>query len=111
MGIATLILGLLPTILKNIPGISAKIQQIITDITASTSAVLASGVTSQPSINTVLAAWLGVINALKADPTFPQNALGSLAQVEKIVQATLLEDETLAKSIDWSKLQPITPVP
>ncbi len=109
--LATIILGLIPTVLKNIPGISATIQQIIADISASIAAILGSGAITQPSVNTILSAWAGVIAALKNDPSLPADSLAAIAQLEKIVQATLLQDAVLAKSIDWSKLQPITPMP
>lgn len=108
--LVTIIVGLIPSILKNIPGISSGIQQLIADVSGSVAAVLGSGAVTQPSINTILAAWLGVINALKADPTLPADALNAVAQLEKIVQAVLTQDAALAKSIDWTKLQPITPV-
>lgn len=106
----TIILGLIPTVLKSIPGISSGIQQIIADITASVAAVLGSGAVTQPNVNTILAAWSGVIAALKNDPNLPATSLAAVAQLEKIVQAVLLQDATLAKAVDWTKLQPITPV-
>src|SRR5271157_3135955 len=110
MPIITLILSLVPTILNSIPGISATIKQIITDITASATAVIGSGVISRPNANTILSAWLGVITALKSDTSLAPVALAQLAQLEKIVQSVLVQDAMLAKSVDWSKLQPITPV-
>lgn len=59
----------------------------------------------------MLAAWLGVVNFLKNDPTLPATALAAVAQLEKIIQAVMVEDAALAQSVDWSKLlQPITPV-
>ena len=85
-------------------------QQLIADVANSVAAVLGSGAVSQPSFNTVMAAWLGVIQALKQDPSLNADALNAVAQAEKIVQAVLLEDAQLAQSVDWSKLQPITPV-
>lgn len=108
--ILTIILGLIPTTLKAIPGISAGIQQLIADISGSAAALLGSGTISQPSANTVLAAWLGVINVLKADPNLLGASLSALAQLEKIVQAVLTQDAALAKSVDWTTLNPITPV-
>ena len=110
LAILTIVIGLIPSVLKGIPGISAGIQQLISDVGASVAAVLGSGVISQPSVNTILLAWAGVIAALKADPTLPADALNAVAQLEKIVQAVLTQDAALAKSIDWTKLQPITPV-
>jgi len=107
----SIILGLIPTVLKSIPGISAGIQQIIADISASVAAILGSGVITQPNANTILSAWLGVVTALKADPTLPASSLAAVAELEKIVQAVLIEDAALAKQVDWSKLLPITPVP
>jgi hypothetical protein len=106
-----IVIGLIPSILKNIPGISSTIQQIIADVASSVSAILGSGVVSQPSVNTVLAAWLGVVTALKNDPNLSPSALAAVGEAEKIVQAVLLQDAVLAKSIDWTKIQPITPVP
>lgn len=111
LALVTLMVGLIPGILKGIPGISAKIQQIIADVTGSVSAVLGSGAVTGPNLNTVLAAWLGVVNALKNDPSLPANALSAVAELEKLLQSVLLEDSALAKSVDWSKIQPITPVP
>ena len=105
-----IIIGLIPSVLKGIPGISSTIQQIIADVTASVAAVLGSGVVTQPSVNTVLAAWLGVITALQKDPSLPASSLAAVAQLEKIVQAVLTEDAVLAKGIDWTQLRPITPV-
>lgn len=111
MTIWMILIGLIPSILKNIPGISSTIQQLIADVTSSVAAILGSGVVSQPSANTALAAWLGVVTALQNDPTLPASSLTAVAQVAKIIQAVLTQDAALAKSVDWSKLQPITPVP
>jgi len=105
-----MILGMVPTVIQNIPGISAGIKQLIADITASVSAIMGSGAITQPSANTILLAWLGVINALKSDPTLPPASLAAVAQLEKIVQSVVAQDAVLAKSIDWTKLLPITPV-
>lgn len=110
MTLAVFLLGLIPGLLQNIPGISAALKQIIADVTSSAQAVLSSGVVSGPSVNTVLAAWLGVVNALKADSSLPAATLGLLAQLEKIIQSVLSEDAKLAVAIDWSQLLPITPV-
>lgn len=108
--ITTLIIGLIPAILKGIPGISATLQQIIADVTSSVAAILGSGAVTQPSVNTALAAWAGVISALKNDPSLPSTSLSAVGQLEKIVQAVLTQDAILAKSVDWTQLQPITPV-
>lgn len=107
----TLIVGLIPSILKGIPGISSTVQQLIADITSSVAAVLGSGAVTQPNVNTIMAAWLGVVTALKNDPNLPQTSLSAVAQLEKIVQSVLLQDSALAKSVDWTQLNPITPVP
>lgn len=110
MTLALIILGLIPTVLKNIPGISSTIQSLIADVTNSVTAIIGSGVVSQPSVNTVLAAWLGVITALKADTNLPASSLTPLLQLEKIVQSVLTQDAALAKAVDWSTFNPITPV-
>jgi len=108
--LTTLLLGLFPVVLKGIPGISSTIQQIIADVTASVAAILGSGVVTQPSVNTAMAAWAGVIAALKNDPALPASSLSAVAELEKIIQAVMVQDAVLAKGVDWSKLQPITPV-
>ena len=105
-----LFLNLIPAILKGIPGISAALQQVIADITSSTAAILGSGVVTQPSVNTILAAWLGVINALKADPNIPPTALTSIAQLEKAVQAAIANDAQAALQVDWSQTHQIASV-
>lgn len=110
MSIAILLLNLLPGLLAGIPGISDKIKQIIADVTASASAVLASGVVTGPSVNTVMAAWLGVITALKGDPNLPANTLNAIAQLEKAVQAALTNDVTASTQVDWSKIVTIATV-
>lgn len=108
--IASLLLGLFPVVLKNIPGISAKLQQLITDVGNSLAAVFSSGILTQPSVTTALSAWAGVIQALKADPSLPASSLAQIAQLEKIVQAVMMEDAKLAASVDWTQFNPITPV-
>lgn len=108
--LTTLLISLFPVVIKNIPGISAKVQQLIADVSAATAALLSSGALTQPSVNTALAAWSGVIAALKNDPNLPADSLAAIAQLEKIIQAVILEDAQLAKSVDWTKLTPITPV-
>lgn len=110
LAILTIILGLIPTTLKAIPGISTGIQQLIADITASVTAIIGSGAITQPNVNTILAAWMGVISVLKSDPSLPTASLAAIAELEKIVQTVLVQDAALAKSVDWSKLLPITPV-
>lgn len=110
MTLAALLLNLLPTLLGNIPGISATLKEIIKDVTASVAAILGSGVVSGPSVNTALAAWAGVIATLKNDPNLSGTALTTLAQAEKAVQAALLADEAAAKAVDWTLLAPIQPV-
>jgi hypothetical protein len=99
-----LLLGVLPGLLSGIPQISAKIKQIITDVTASAAAVIASGVITGPSVNTVLAAWLGVVTALKADPNLPINMLNAIAELEKAIQAALINDVQASQLVDWSKI-------
>jgi uncharacterized membrane protein len=105
----TIIISLIPTILKGIPGISSTIQQIISDITASVAAILGSGAVTQPNVTTIMSAWAGVVAALQKDPNLPATSLAAVAELEKIVQAVLTQDAVLAKGIDWTKLQPITP--
>ena len=100
----SLLLTMLPTVLGGIPGISTKIKQIIVDITAGGAAIIASGVVTGPSVNTILAAWLGVIQALKADPNLPQNTLSAIAQLEKAVAAALMNDVQASAAVDWSKI-------
>ena len=106
----SLILGLLPTVFKSIPGISSTIKQIIADVTASTTALLGSGVFAKPDLSSILAAWQGVIAALKSDPNLPADSLSAVGELEKIIQVVVAEDAALATSVDWTKLNPITPV-
>lgn len=110
MSTAILLLGLLPGLLKGIPGISAKVLQLIADVSGSVGALLGSGAISQPSVSTALAAWLGVINVLKADSSLNQTALNALGQLEKAVQAAITEDAVAAKAVDWTQVNPISPV-
>lgn len=110
MPLAILLLNLIPTVLGNIPGISATIRQIITDVTSSAGAIIGSGVLSQPSVNTILAAWSGVLSALKNDPNLPSTSLGAISQLERAVQAALLQDSKAAQSVDWSLIHPMTTV-
>src|SRR5882724_1885712 len=110
MPLAALLLSLLPGLLQNIPGISAAVKQVIGDVAGAGGAILTSGVTSGPSVNTVLAAWLGVINVLKTDPNINQNTLAIITQLEKILQNVLAQDAALAKSVDFTQFHPITPV-
>lgn len=109
--IIALLLQLFPVVLKNIPGISTKLQQIISDVTASVAAVLGSGAITEPSVTTIAAAWQGVVEALQNDPTIPPAALAQVNQLEKIIQAVMLQDAKLAASVDWTAFHPITPVP
>lgn len=110
MSLAILLLNLIPGIFAGIPGISASIKQIIADVSGSAAAVLASGVVSGPSVNTILAAWLGVINVLKTDPNLPANTLNAVAQLEKAVQAALANDIQASASVDWTKIVTIATV-
>lgn len=110
MPIAILLLNLIPTVLGSVPGISTIIQQIIKDVASSASAIIGSGVLSQPSINTVLAAWAGVLSALRNDPSLPSTSLGAISQLERAVQAALLQDSKAAQSVDWSLIHPMTTV-
>jgi len=110
IGLAVLLLNLLPGLVGAIPGISSAVKQIITDVSGSASAVLASGSISSPSVNTVLAAWLGVINALKNDPSLPQDKLNLVLQLEKAVQAALLNDVQASAAVDWTKIVTIATV-
>lgn len=107
----TILLGVFPLFLKGIPGISATIQQIIADITASVAALIGSGVVTQPTFNTAMAAWAGVITALENDPNLPKTSLQQVLELKKIIQAVQVQDAKLAQAIDWTQLNPITPVP
>jgi len=108
--LATILIGLFPVVLKGIPGISASLLQIIQDVTASVAALLGSGVVTQPSVTTALAAWSGVITALEQDPNLPAGSLSAIAELKKIIQAVMAQDAELAKSVDWSKFHNIAPV-
>jgi hypothetical protein len=110
MPIAILLLNLLPGLIKGIPGISSKIQQIIADVSGSASVILASGAVTQPGVNTILAAWAGVISVLKADPNLPASSLNAVAQLEKAVAAMLTEDAVAAQQVDWTKIITISTV-
>jgi hypothetical protein len=110
MSLALLLLNLLPGVIGQFPGISTTIKSIIGDITASLGAIFASGVVSQPSVNTALAAWAGVLAALKAQANLPAATLAAISQLEIAVQAALLQDEVLAKSVNWGAINPIAPV-
>jgi hypothetical protein len=105
-----ILLNLLPAVLKNIPGISSEIQQIITDVASSASAIIGSGVITQPGITTILASWQGVIEVIQKDPNLPPGSVATVGELEKIVQAVLLQDASLAKSVDWTKFHSIVPV-
>lgn len=104
MTITLLLLGLLPSVLGGIPGLSAKIKQLIADVAGSAAAIIGSGSITAPSATTILAAWAGVIAALRSDPSLPASALNGIAQLEKAVQAALTEDAVAAQSVDWSKI-------
>lgn len=110
MPIALILLNLLPVVLRGIPGISDTIKQIITDVSGGATALIGSGVLTQPSVSTALAAWLGVITTLQNDPNLPKESLNALAQLGKAVQAALTADEAAAKLVDWSLIHPISPV-
>jgi hypothetical protein len=110
MALAIILLNLLPGLLKGIPGISTAIQQIISDVTSSVAAILGSGVVTQPSINTVLAAWAGVLSALKSDPGLPADKLSAITELEQAIQAALLNDTSAARQVDWSKVSTIATV-
>lgn len=107
MGITILLLNLLPLVLKSIPAISPKLLQIIDDVAGGVSGLFASGAVTHPSASTVLAAWVGVISTLKADPTLPPTSLKAVAELEKAVQAALLQDELAARLVDWTLIKPI----
>ena len=113
MATAILLLNLIPGLLGNIPGISAKLKGLIGDITGGASILIGSGVLSKPSVNAALAAWLGIINLLKADPNLPQDKLATIGAIEKAIAAALTEDVEASKLVDWSSVSvaPITPVP
>lgn len=110
MAIAILLLNLVPTLLTSIPGLSATLKGIITDVTSSAGAILSSGAVTQPNITTILASWAGVINALKTQANLPASTLNLIAALEQAVQAALLNDATAAAAVDWSKVGPIAPV-
>ena len=99
-----LLLNVLPGLLSGIPGISSKIKQIITDVTGSATAVIASGVVTGPAVNTVMAAWLGIITALKSDPNLPANTLNAIAELEKAISAALMNDVQASTTVDWTKI-------
>lgn len=107
MGITILLLNLLPLILKGIPAISPKLSQLIDDVASGAAGLFASGAVTHPTASTVLAAWLGIISTLKADPTLPPASLKAVAEFEKAVQAALLQDELAARLVDWSVIKPI----
>ena len=111
MPLITLLLGLLPGFFSPLPGISNTIKQIIADVSGSAAAVLSSGVLTSANANTILSAWAGVINVLKTDTSLPASTLNAIAQLEKAVQAALLNDQAAAQAVDWSKVGTITPVP
>lgn len=110
MSIAILLLNLLPGLLSAIPGISVSVQQLIKDIAGSAAAVLGSGAVTQPSVNTVLAAWAGVIAILKSDPNLPATSLAAVSELEKAVQSALTADAAAAAQVDWTKVITIKPV-
>ena len=110
MGLAVLLLNLLPGLIQGIPGISTAIKGIITDVSGSAAAVLASGAVTGPSVNTILSAWAGIIAVLKTDPNLPQNVLNSINQLEKAVQAALLNDVQASAAVDWTKIVTIATV-
>jgi hypothetical protein len=108
--IIALLLNILPGLLTAIPGISDKIKQIVADVSGAAATVIASGVVTGPSVTTVLAAWLGVINTLKADPNLPANTLNAIAQLEKAISAALMNDVQASAAVDWSKIVVIATV-
>ena len=92
------------------PRIPQAIQEAIADIAASAAAVFSSGVTTQPSMATVLTALAGIITALKADPNLPQDMLDKIANLETLTQKALTADQEAQQVVDPSKIGPITPV-
>jgi hypothetical protein len=98
-------------ILTAIPGISAKLKQIIEDVAAGTSALLSSNVITHPTASTILAAWNGVIAALQNDPALPATSLAPIQQLGKAVQAALLQDELAARLVDWTTIRTMGLVP
>jgi hypothetical protein len=110
MSLALLLLNLLPGVISQFPGISTTIKGIIGDVTASLAAIFSSGVISQSSVNTALAAWAGVLAALKAQANLPAATLAAISQLEIAVQAALLQDEALVKSVNWELINQIIPV-
>lgn len=100
---AILLLNLLPGFIAPIPGISEKIKQIIASIVASTNAVMQSGAITVPSVQTILAAWGGVLSVLRNDPNIPADKIGLIDELQKIVAAALLEDQKALLGVNWSK--------
>jgi hypothetical protein len=111
MSIALLIASLLSGVIQGIPQISALWKQIVADIDASLSAVVASGVTTTVNPSTILQALAGVIAALKADPNLPADKLALIAALESAAVAALAADQAAQQKVDPGTLQPITPLP
>lgn len=103
MGFAIVLLNLLPGLLIGIPGISARLKTIIGDVAGAGAVLLSSGVINAPNVNTILAAWAGVITTLKSDPGLPQDKLTLIDELEKIVASALLEDQQALLGVNWAK--------
>jgi len=111
LGITVLLLNLLPMVLQAIPGISAKMTQLISDVASGTSTLLKSGVLTHPTASTILASWVGIISTLQNDPSLPTTSLQAVTQLGKAVQAALLQDELAARMVDWSTIRQMGLVP
>lgn len=111
MNLAWLLVSLSAGIIQGIPGISATIKQVISNISASLSAVASSGVTTNLNASTVLAALAGVIVALKADPNLPADKLSVIAGLEDAITAALAADAQAQKLVDPTQLKPINQFP
>lgn len=98
-----LLLNWLPGLLTPIPGISDKVKSIIASVTGTANAILASGAISTPNVQTILAAWAGVLVVLKSEPNISPDKLGMISELEKIIAAALLEDQKAMLGVDWSK--------
>lgn len=110
MTFALLFLGLVPTILKAIPGMPAAVMNLIGAGADAASAILGSGVVTEPSVQTALTAWLNIINVLKTNPAIPPATLAAIAELQKAVQAAVSNDADAAKAVNWTLTHQIATV-
>lgn len=108
--LALLIASMAAGIVQGIPGINALTKQIVNDIYQSFSAIVASGVTTTVTPQTVIAAIAGITAALKADPNLPADKLALIAALESAAAAALAADQAAQQKVDPSILQPIAPL-